>query len=303
MRTIATMPPRFPRLALLSVLIPACWSGFSEIRVAGSDASAPGDRPAIDRPTEDAPRVPDGAQDATADTVSLDTPSVDVVDAGGLEDRFALDAVDATVPEDAHDAAVGIDAADATEPRDVVAAEDRVEGGAGDVVDAPAPADAGPPRDCGVGFSDCNGTCAFLYGSEVNCGRCGSLCAPGNLCIRGTCGAPTRFVGAVTFSAMEYARDANAVVRWDALCAGRYGSSARVCTSYELPPSREGARACAAIGDPDGGIRQAALAMPPPFLVAREDGSFAFFTLLCRGTMADSRGAWDGPTVAACCAP
>lgn len=291
-RTIATMPSRLPRLALLALLSPACWSGFAEVRVAGSD-----------RPLADAARAPDGAQDATADTGGLDAPSLDVVDVGELEDRFVVDVVDTPAPEDARDAGVGLDAVDAPELRDVVATEDRVDGGAGDVVDVPAPVDAGPPRDCGVGFSDCNGACAFLYGAELHCGRCGNACATGNICIRGMCGAPTRFVGAVTFGAMEYARDANAVVRWDALCAGRYGSSARVCTSHELPREGEGARACAAIGDPDGGVRQAVLAMPPSRAVAREDGTFGFWTLLCRGTAAESQNVWDGPTVAACCAP
>lgn len=296
------MRSRLRSLVLLAALAPACWSGFSEIRIAGADAGAPGDRPASDRPLVDASRTPDAAETAVPDasTPEVVTPP---------EDRPSADASDVAAPLDGPaEAAVDAGAIDVAPSLDAPAtdapATDAQDASARDVVDAPAPPlDAGPPRDCGVGFSDCNGACAFSYGAELHCGRCGNACATGNICIRGMCGAPTRFVGAVTFGAMEYARDANAVIRWDALCAGRYGSSAKVCTSYEVPRSGEGERACAAIGDPDGGIRQAALAMPPPFLVARGDGSFAFFALVCRGAMADSRGAWDGPTVAACCAP
>ena len=153
-RTIATMPSRLRPLALLALLSPACWSGFAEVHVAAGDASAPGDRPTSDRPLADAPRVPDGAQDATADTGGLDALSLDVVDAGGVEDRFVVDAPDVPAPEDARDA--GLDAVDAPELRDVVAPEDRVESGAGDAVDAPAP---------------CGGAC--LMGEECVGGRCG----------------------------------------------------------------------------------------------------------------------------------
>lgn len=290
-------------LALCIALLPACWSGFSEIRVAGSDASAPGDRPAIDRPAEDAPRVPDGAQDATADAVSFDTPSVDVVDAGGLEDRLALDAVDAPVPEDARDAAVGIDAVDAPESRDVVAAEDRVEASAVDVVDAPAPADAGPvPDACAAHYTPCPGGCALLFNDRPNCGACGTVCEPGTECVRGLCSGPTRFLGAVTFDPSTYARDPMALVRWDELCAARFGSEARVCTPRELDFLGLGAAACAAIGDADGGVRTAAMYLPAPYFAVNDAGVVTLSAVRCIGRSFDGFASRvSGASVAVCC--
>jgi len=141
------MPSSLSSLALVALLSPACWSGFAEVHVAGSDASAPGDRPATDRPLVDAQGAPDGARDATADTGGPDGIGLDVVDVVVPEDRLAVDAVDVPAPDDARDAGMGLD---------VVAAEDRVEVSAGDVVDVPAP---------------CGGACAA--GEECVGGRCG----------------------------------------------------------------------------------------------------------------------------------
>ena len=296
-RTIATMPSRLRPLALLALLSPACWSGFAEVHVAAGDASAPGDRPTTDRPLADAPRAPDGAQDATADTGGLDALSLDVVDAGGLEDRFVVDAPDVPAPEDARDA--GLDAVDAPELRDVVALEDRVEVSAGD---APPVVDAGPvPDGCAAYYTPCPGACAVLFNDRANCGTCGIVCGEGTQCVRGLCSGPTRFLGAVSFDPSTYARDPMALARWDALCAARYGSEARVCTPRELDFLGLGAAACAAIGDADGGVRLAAMYLPAPYFSVDDAGVVTASAVRCRGRTFDGFGHVSDLSSAVCC--
>lgn len=40
---------------------------------------------------------------------------------------------------------------------------------------------------CAVGETNCGGVCADLQNSVVHCGQCGQACAPGQLCVEGSC--------------------------------------------------------------------------------------------------------------------
>ena len=50
---------------------------------------------------------------------------------------------------------------------------------------------AAPPAglNCSLAEAECNGACANLQTDSENCGKCGTLCTPGLVCVKGVCGA------------------------------------------------------------------------------------------------------------------
>ena len=50
-------------------------------------------------------------------------------------------------------------------------------------------AEAPPPLNCSSAEKECNGACANFQTDSENCGKCGTLCALGQACVKGVCGA------------------------------------------------------------------------------------------------------------------
>lgn len=117
----------------------------------------------------------EGAQDAAADTSSLDGGA----EAGPPEDLGMRDATADLSPLDARADATGLDAASD-------AASD-------------APADQpGADVSCEVNQVACDGRCVYLAFDRDNCGACGNRCGEGNRCTQGRCACPPGGVSCCT---------------------------------------------------------------------------------------------------------
>lgn len=154
-------------LVALSLILPACLSGFSEIRVVRSDSAVDAARVDAVAPV-DVPRAPSDTPDVS--------PAHDVSSA-------AMDAPDAVV---SGDAASGIDAADVLDAAGQPA--DAVDVVREDHVDAGAPTDGADVFDVRCPVSRCGGNCIDTRNDLANCGACGRSCATGEACEEGRCG-------------------------------------------------------------------------------------------------------------------
>lgn len=175
-RTIPTMRRALVALTLAPLLaLPACLSGFSEIRIVRSDA-ATADAAHVDIPTPtDAPQSPMDALDAPA-VPDVPSPPMDAPEVAVPADVvMGLDAQDAP-------GEVPIDAGQLVDRADVVTATDAV-----DAFDVQCP------------IPLCNGRCVDTSTDTANCGRCGNSCGSGDECVGGQCGR-WEFRAAVTLS-------------------------------------------------------------------------------------------------------
>lgn len=158
-RTIATMRRALlalPLAPLLALALPACLSGFSEIRIARSDAASADvarlDATVPEDTAPDAPSIPEDALDATS---ALDVPAppldapegVDALDVGG-----GLDVQDAGAAE--------VDRVDVVTATDAGELADRAEaGGAADAHRDSGPCDPTAPDPCGPGTACMGNRC------------------------------------------------------------------------------------------------------------------------------------------------
>ncbi len=189
---------------LAALLVPACLSGFSEIRVQGPDAGVsdralPSDTQGADAVTRDAP----GDRAPALDVVPEDAPAA--IDAAPSTDLGTLDAAEADVVDAAGPDVLAVDAVDVLEDRPV-----QVDAGA--IVDAPAAPDV------------------------VDAGTCPGGCLAGEACEGGRCG---RWVYAVPESTgdVDYSNP-NALEGVEARCRARLGNQGRlgrVCRVADVP--------------------------------------------------------------------
>lgn len=192
-------------LVLLSTL-PACLSGFSEIRLVRPDAGPP-DAGHFDA----AQGAPDAvahidASDATA--TPPDAPDVAIVDAAPV----AADALDVS----------GEYRVDATMPPDQV--------------DVPLASDAGDVFDAQCPMPLCNGVCVNTDIDTSHCGRCGNSCGSGDECVGGRCGRwAFSAQGEVDWVGMRLATRRDGVEAAATACAVHaQGARHRVCRGDEL---------------------------------------------------------------------
>ncbi|MBI5532129.1 MAG: hypothetical protein HY898_05420 [Deltaproteobacteria bacterium] len=152
---------------------------------------------------------PGGAADASVDTkqdqnAAVQTDAKSDSDAGGDGDAgILLDSAKDSGPETNADAST--DAKPETDGSAQVDAQYDADGDAqadtqvGAEADAPedgstvgdgggdAPSDTPGDADCGLGQTDCGGSCVSLASDPANCGACGHACASTDICSGGTC--------------------------------------------------------------------------------------------------------------------
>jgi hypothetical protein len=164
-RILVLVRRRLPLIFMFT--LPACLSGFSEIRVVRPDAAVdsarfdaviPADAPGVPSDAPDVLQVPDvqpAAMDAPEVAISGDSgPGFDVPDVVDAGQQLA-DAVDV----------VGEDHVDARSLTDLA-----------DSFDAQCPSPL------------CNGVCVNTDTDPAHCGRCGNSCGSGEECVGGRCG-------------------------------------------------------------------------------------------------------------------
>jgi hypothetical protein len=269
-------------LVALSLTLPACLSGFSEIRVGRPDAAVDAARVDAVAPA-DAPGAPSDAPDVP--------PAPDVPSA-------AMDAPDAAV---LGDAAPGIDAADVLDAGGQLA--DVVDVAREDHVDAGAPTDGADVFDAQCPTPLCNGVCVDTSSDRVNCGRCGVVC-PGR-CQAGSC---VRFVGVVPVVPLDrYQSTVDPRAEWETLCRSLFPGS-RVCRTADVQGTALHGEICTVvwpmrpISSPSRAVAAVAEAPRP---MATPDGRTSYVCAEC-----DFRGPLDGwvggcfsPHAIACCSP
>lgn len=277
-------------LGLVSTL-PACLSGFTEIRVVRRDAGI-GDTARIDvlATVLDAVRPDAVDEDAhtTGDTPTVPVDSPDVIVEGN--DSGSFDA--AEVFPDGFNFVDGPGASQPDSRSSMDAAPDE---------DGSIARDGGvTPDACPAHYTPCSATCALLFNDRTNCGVCGSVCATLTQCVRGVCQPATRYLGWVVVDGAAYSRDPRALDAWDTLCRNRFGG--RLCSARELDGFGFGHTLCREIGRTDGGRSYAAIYLPAPFFSVEDAGTISFSTATCIGRVFD--GFADRQTavsIAACC--
>jgi hypothetical protein len=276
-RTIAIMRRA---LVALSLSLPACLSGFSEIRVGRPDA-------AVDAARVDAvvlADVPGAASDAPDVPLAPDVPSA------------AMDAPDAAV---LGDVAPGIDAADVLDAGGQLA--DVVDVAREDHVDAGAPTDGAEVFDAQCPMPLCNGVCVDTSSDRVNCGRCGVVC-PGR-CQAGRC---VRFVGVVPVVPLDrYEFSVDPRAEWETQCRGMFAGS-RVCRAVDVRDTPLHAEICTVVW-PMRGSRAFGLAAldERPTPMGGGGGRTGYDCAECdeRGPLNRLGGGCALPYAIACCSP
>ncbi len=269
-------------LVALSLTLPACLSGFSEIRVVRSDSAVDAARIDAVVPAD----VPGAASDAPDVPLAPDVPSA------------AMDAPDAAV---LGDVAPGVDAADVLDAGGQLT--DVVDAAREDHVDAGVATDGADVFDAQCPTPLCNGVCVDTSSDRVNCGRCGVVC-PGR-CQAGNC---VRFVGVVPVVPRDrYQFSVDPRTEWETMCRGMFPGS-RVCRMEDVRGTPLHAEICAVVWPmrPNDGANRglAALAeMPRPAI--NDGGSTSYFCAECTFGAAPLDG-WGGCTLPhsiACCTP
>jgi hypothetical protein len=288
-RILATVRRRL-LLVFLSTL-PACLSGFTEIRVVRRDASI-----------SDTARL-----DVLAAAVDAVRPDVDAEDARSVGDPQTApeDSSDATAesndsgsfdaPEVLPDGVTSVDGPGPSQPDSLLPFDVVPDGDGSNAQDGGVASDA-----CPAHYTPCSATCALLFNDRTNCGVCGSVCATSTQCVRGVCQPPTRYRGWVVVDGAAYSRDPRALDAWDTLCRNRFGG--RLCSARELDGFGFGFSLCREIGRLDGGRSYAAIYLPAPFFTVEDAGTISFSTATCIGRVFD--GFADRQTtvsMAACC--
>ncbi len=277
-RTIAIMRRA---LITLSLTIPACLSGFSEIRVVRSDS-------AVDATRVDAV-VPADVPGAPADAPDV-PPAPDVPTA-------ATDASDAAA---LGDIAPGTDAADVLDAGGQLA--DVVDVAPEDHVDAGAPTDVAGVFDAQCPMPLCNGVCVDTSSDRVNCGRCGVVC-PGR-CQAGSC---VRFVGVVPVVPRDrYQFSVDPRAEWETMCRGMFPGS-RVCRMVDVRGTPLHGEICAVVWPtrPPGEVYGLAALSEPVRPAANDGGSTNYVCAECAnaGGPIDAWGGCTVPQAIACCSP
>lgn len=161
-------------LVALTVALPACLSGFSEIRIARPDAGT------VDSARADTPAPADAPQSLSDALDALVVPDAQVTPMDAPEVAVPVDVV---AGPDVHDVgAVGVDVQDVPDelPHDASSLADRV-----DVVGA---MDVATVFDVQCPTALCNGVCVNSETDPAHCGRCGNSCSSGEECVSGRCG-------------------------------------------------------------------------------------------------------------------
>ncbi len=276
-RTIAIMRRA---LVALSLTLPACLSGFSEIRIVRSDSAVDAARVDAVVPAD----VPGAASDAPDAPLAPDVPST------------ATDAPDAAV---LGDVAPGVDAADVLDAGGQLA--DVVDAAREDHVDAGVATDGADVFDVQCPTPLCNGACVDTSSDRVNCGRCGVVC-PGR-CVAGSC---VRFVGVVPVVPLDrFARSTDPRGEWASMCSAAFPGS-RVCRMADVRGTPLHAEICA-VTWPMRGERANGLAAlgEQPNPMATGDGRTGYVCAEC-GSGGAPFDAWGGciqPHALACCSP
>jgi hypothetical protein len=268
-------------LVALSLTLPACLSGFSEIRIVRSDAAVDASRVDVLVSVD----TPGGPSDA------LDLPQVPDVPAAAMDAPEVAVSADAVPVIDAPDV---VDAGQHADAVDVVRA---------DQVDVGMLTDRGDAFDVQCPTPLCNGVCVNSETDPAHCGRCGNSCGSGEECVGGRCG---RWRFGLAIAARREDRARYAAMRSGVEVAGREvcpfiarGRPVRTCRSSEIFP-QDTANWC------NNFVNVAVL--DEDLVWAAADGQYVPGCVRCTSPDAGAPATFDGMTcrewswVVACCA-